>query len=137
MVSETTARQRAFFDLFAEMQPALADRCVRGNESTRWLPVGPRPYVVAHFFSNRGAGIFVRGGRGVRTAIIREELFPHREFLAGALAWPDLKLGKAFPLARAYRADMLDRAHWPGAVEWLGRMSPLYERGLIQLQRRW
>ncbi|MBX3577050.1 MAG: hypothetical protein KF723_07560 [Rhizobiaceae bacterium] len=137
MVSETTARQRAFFDLFAGMLPALAARCVRGNESTRWLAVGPRPYVVAHFFANKGAGIFVRGARGVRTAVIREELFPHREFLARELQWPDLKLGTYFPLARAHRADMLDSANWPAAIEWLGRMSPVYERALTQLRRRW
>lgn len=136
MVSEATARQRAFFDLFAQRLPDLHARCARGNESTRWLPVGPRPYVVAHYFASRGAGIFVRGARGVRTAIIREELFPHREFLATALQWPDLKLGNAFPLARAHRADMLDPANWPAAIDWLGRMSPVYERALIALQRR-
>jgi hypothetical protein len=137
MVAEVTARQRAFFDRFAETFPALSARMTRGNESTRWLSVGPRPYVVAHFYANSAAGIFVRGVRGVRTAVIREELFPHREFMAGALGRPDLKLGTYFLLAGGHRADMLDRSNWQAAIEWLGRNSPLYERMLIDLQQRW
>lgn len=136
MLSDTTQRQRGFWALFAETLPELSARMVRGNESTRWLVVGHRPLVAAHFYSNNAAGIFVRGARGTRIGHIREDLFPHREFFAKALGQPDLKLGTNFLLATRFRADMNERANWPAAITWFKQQSPRYEKMLTALQRR-
>jgi hypothetical protein len=82
MVSELNEHRRDFWQFFAERLPALYGRMVRGNEHSRWLFVGHRPLVIAHYIANRGVGLFVRGPTGERTWRTREYLFPHREFLA-------------------------------------------------------
>ena len=61
MVADITLHRRAFWVFFGEQLPELAARTVRGNETTRWLPVGPVPLVAAHYISAGAAGLFVRG----------------------------------------------------------------------------
>jgi hypothetical protein len=136
MVSDLTLHRRAFWKFFAEQLPALNARTERGNESSRWLAVGPIPLVAAHYVATGGVGIFVRGGWGARSGLVREYLFPHREFLAAALDRPNLRLGENFLLGSSLRADMLDEANWPRAIAWFAEQSPLYERALAALQRR-
>ena len=102
----------------------------------RWLAVGPRPLIAVHYVANGGVGLFVRGARGTRSGLVREYLFPHREFLATALARPDLRLRENFLLGFSLRTDMLDRANWPQAAAWFNRQSPVYEQALAELQRR-
>lgn len=135
MVSETTLRQRAFWAFFAERSPDLNARTQRGNESTRWLPVGHVPLVLAHYFGMRSVGVFVRGERGLKSWRIREYLFPHREFLAATLGRENLRLGENLLLGHSLRVDMLDEANWPRAVDWLVAQSAIYERALTALQR--
>jgi hypothetical protein len=136
MVSDLYMHRRAFWRFLAEHAPEVNARTVYGTEHSRWIVVGPRPLVAALYVANGSAGIFVRGARGVRTAVIREFLFPNREFLATALGRPDLKLGTYFPLASGVRADMTDEANWPRAIAWFAENAPLYERALLDLQRR-
>jgi hypothetical protein len=136
MISDLYRHRRAFWACFAGQAPELHARTEYATEHSRWLAVGPRPLIVAHYIANGSAGIFVRGARGVRTAIIREFLFPHREFLAQALGRPDMKLGTYFPLSGGVRADMQDEANWPRAIAWFVDQSPVYERALEALQRR-
>ncbi len=136
MVSETNLHRRAFWIQFARELPALAARTERGNESTRWLSVGHRPLILAHYISANAAGLFVRGARGIKTGHIREFLFPYREFLAAALAQPGIKLGERFLLVSRLRIDMRERANWPRAIDWFGEYSPVYERALAELQKR-
>lgn len=136
MVSEITAHRRAFWAFLAEELPALDARMTRGNEHSRWLAVGPMPLIAVHYVANGGVGLFVRGARGTRSGLVREYLFPHREFLATALARPNLRLRENFLLGSSLRTDMLDRANWPQAVAWLKERSPVYEQALAELQRR-
>ena len=136
MVSDLNAHRRAFWQFFAEELPALNARTERGNESSRWLAVGPRPLVVVHYVATGGVGIFVRGARGTRSGFVREYLFPHREFLAAALGRPITRLPENFLLGTSWRADMMDRAAWTRAALWLAEQSPIYERALAALQGR-
>lgn len=136
MVSELNLHRRAFWAFFAERLPALNARTERGNETTRWLPVGPMPLIVAHYISAHATGLFVRGPRGMKTWRVREFFFPHRDFLMQALRQPELRLGENFLLVSRLRADMQDRANWPHAIEWLAEHSPVYEAALEALQRQ-
>src|SRR5690606_14200143 len=61
MISDVTRQRRAFWAHFAQALPELAARMERGNETSRWLPVGPFPLVAAHYVGAGGVGIFVRG----------------------------------------------------------------------------
>jgi hypothetical protein len=136
MVSELTLHRRAFWTFFAEQLPQLNARTVRGNESTRWLAVGPTPLIAALYISGGAVGLFVRGARGAKTGHVREFLFPHREFLVRELGQPDLRLGHNFLLVSRLRADMQDEANWPRATAWFAEHSPVYERALEALQKR-
>ena len=136
MVSDLTLHRRAFWHRFAQMAPALDARTERGNETTRWLAVGPLPLVVAHYLGAGAVGIFVRGARGSQIGHVREFLFPHREFLAGALGRPDLRIGSKFLVQSGLRLDMADQPNWPRAIEWLEVNSALYEAALIELQSK-
>lgn len=134
MVSELNQHRRDFWQFFAERLPALYGRMVRGNEHSRWLFVGHRPLVIAHYIANRGVGLFVRGPTGERTWRTREYLFPHREFLAGRLDQPNLRLGNMFLLPTSARIDMTDRVNWPAATAWFAENSPVYEAIFTELQ---
>ncbi|MGE0499743.1 MAG: hypothetical protein AB7I79_10840 [Rhizobiaceae bacterium] len=136
MISDLYRHRRAFWTHVAEHAPELHARSAYATEHSRWIVVGPLPLVVALFVANGSAGIFVRGARGVRTAVIRELLFPNRELLARALGKPDIRLGTYFPLASSVRADMTDETNWPRAVRWFVENAPLYERAMADLQRR-
>lgn len=136
MISDLYQHRRAFWAYFAEQLPTFHARTEYGTEHSRWLTVGVTPLIVAHYVANNGVGLFVRGARGVRTGLIREILFPHREFLARALGRPNLKLGRNFLLGSSLRTDMHDRANWPDAAAWFAQQSPIYERALEMLQRR-
>lgn len=136
MVSEITAHRRAFWAHFAEALPDLAVRLARGNEHSRWLAVGPRPLILAHYVANGGVGLFVRGAARERIGPVRDFLFPHRSFLAERLGRPNIRLGTTFLLHGALRIDMADRVNWPAAAGWFSRHSPLYEAALRDLQAR-
>ena len=135
MVSDLNLHRRAFWAFFAERLPELNARTERGNESSRWLAVGVMPLIAVHYVSAQSVGIFVRGARGTRIGHIREYLFPHREFLAGALGGQGLRLGENFLLGDRLKGHMLDVANWPRAIDWFAERSPVYERALGALQR--
>ena len=122
--------------LFAEELPALNARMERGNESSRWLEVGPRPLIAVHYIAGGGVGLFVRGARGTRSGLVREHLFPHREFLSAALDRPVTRLPENFLLGHSLRGDMMDRTNWPSAIAWFAEQSPIYESALAALQKR-
>lgn len=130
MVSELNQHRRAFWRHFADAQPALHAATVRGNEHSRWLPVGAGGVIVALYLTNGSVGVFVRGERGSRIGHVRERLFPRRESLAWALGQPDIKLGSRFLLNTSLRLDMHDRAIWPQAADWLAATAPLYQSAL-------
>lgn len=134
MVSEITQHRRDFWHHFAQRLPKLDACMVRGNEHSRWLAVGHRPLIIAHYVANGGVGMFVRGQSGERTWRIREFLFPHREFLAERLAQPNLKLGNMLLLPRSTRLDMLDRENWNVACCRFAENSPVYQAILTDLQ---
>jgi hypothetical protein len=134
MVSDSTLHRRAFWAFFAEALPGLYARMSRGNESTRWLAVGPKPLIVAHYIAATNVGIFVRGARGTRIGHVREFLFPYRGMLAEALAEPDLRLGATFLLNTRLRLPTVDKESWPQAMAWFAHQSPLYEAALAALQ---
>ena len=134
MVSDLTRHRREFWRHFADRLPELASRMVRGNEHSRWLIVGDRPLVVAHYVANRGVGLFVRGPARERIGHVRDYLFPHRQFLAERLDKPDLRLRTTFLLPDIVRLDMTDRANWDDAVDWFARHSPIYEAVFTELQ---
>lgn len=136
MVSDITAHRRAFWSFFAEELPVLNARMERGNESSRWLVVGPRPLIAVHYVALGGVGLFVRGARGTRNALVREYLFPHREFLGDALGGPVRRLPANFLLGHSLRCDMRDTANWPAALAWFAGQSPVYEKALVALQAR-
>lgn len=133
MVSDVTLHRRAFWSHFAEALPQLHTRTVRGNETSRWLPVEPFPLVVAHYVGAGAVGIFVRGERGSRIGHVRELLFPHRELIAELLG-PKVKLGNRFLVESRLRIDMQDRANWPHATAWFADRSPRYELLLERVQ---
>ncbi len=108
----------------------------RGNESSRWLEVGPRPLIAVHYIAGGGVGLFVRGARGTRSGLVREHLFPHREFLSAALDRPVTRLPENFLLGHRLRGDMMDRTNWPSAIAWFAEQSPIYESALAALQKR-
>ncbi len=136
MVSELTAHRRAFWTCFAERQPQLFERTERGNETTRWLAVGPLPLVAAHYIAARGVGVFVRGARATKIGHVRDFLFPLRQALAAALGPEAPRLGTTFLLETRLRIDMGDRANWPHAIDWLGEKSRLYEAALTAVRDR-
>lgn len=136
MVSDITWHRRAFWQFFAERLPELSARMVRGNEHSRWLAVGHRPLIVAHYVANGGVGLFVRGPARERIGHVRDYLLPHRRFLAGRLGKPDLRLGSTFLLPESLRIDMAARGNWPCATDWFARRSPVYEATLAGLQLR-
>ena len=121
MISDLTQHRRAFWRYFVESLPTLAERTVRGNESSRWLAVGPRPLIIAHYIATGSVGLFVRGAARERIGHVREYLFPHRRFLAESLGKPDLRLGSTFLVPDICRLDMNDRASWPQAIDWFCR----------------
>lgn len=133
MVSETTAHRRAFWLYLADRMPALAARMTRGNEHSRWLAVGPRPLVLAHFIAGGAVGLFVRGAAREPVGPVRDFLLPHREMLTRLLGHANL--GTTFLLADSVRLDMNDRANWPEAADWFGDRSPVYESALAAIQQ--
>jgi hypothetical protein len=134
MVSDLNLHRRAFWAFFAEALPGLNARTSRGNETTRWLAVGPRPLIVAHYIAATNVGIFVRGARGTRIGHLRELLFPYRGLLAEALAEPGLQLGETFLLNTRLRLSTQDKTSWPRAMAWFAHQSPRYEAALATLQ---
>lgn len=134
MVSELNEHRRDFWQFFAERLPALYGRMVRGNEHSRWLFVGHRPLVIAHYVADRDVGLFVRGPRCEKTWQTREFLFPCREFLAERFGQPDLRPGKSFLLPKSARIDMTDRTNWQAATSWFAENSPVYETIFAELQ---
>jgi len=135
-ISDLNLLRRAFWEFSAARELALFTRMERGNESSRWLPVGALPLVAVHYFSVRGVGIFVRGARGTKIGHVREFLFPHRRLLSETLARDDIRLGGTFLLHDRLRCDMTKRDNWPAAVAWLAAKSPLYEKALRCVQKR-
>jgi len=135
-ISDLNLLRRAFWEFSAATEPALFARTERGNESSRWLPVGALPLVAVHYFSLRGVGIFVRGARGTRIGLVREFLFPHRRLLSEMLARGDIRLGGTFLLHGRLRCDMARRDNWPAAVAWLTAKSSRYEKALRRVQKR-
>jgi hypothetical protein len=133
VVSEITLQRRAFWACFAERLPELAARMARGNETSRWLAVGPFPLIAAHYVGAGAVGIFVRGARGTRIGHVREMLFPRREFITLHLG-PNVKLGTQFLLESRLRLPMNDRKNWPRAADWLAERSPRYEALLAAVQ---
>lgn len=133
-ISDLSRLRRSFWTVAATLEPALFARTGRGNESSRWLPVGPLPLVVVLYFSIRGVGVFVRGARRTRIGHIREFLFPHRRLLSKMLARQDIRLGGTFLLHDRLRCDMTARENWPEAVGWLTVRSQLYEKALRRAQ---
>jgi len=71
-LSDLNRLRRAFWEFSAAAEPAFVARTERGNESSRWLPVGALPLVLVHYFWTRGVGVFVRGARGTRIGHVRE-----------------------------------------------------------------
>ena len=134
MVSELNQHRRDFWHFFAARLPALHGRMMRGNEHSRWLAVGHRPLVIAHYVANGGVGLFIRGPSRERTWQTREYVFPHREFLAKRLDQPNLRLGNRFLLTRSLRLDMTERANWTQATIWFAENSPFYETIFAELQ---
>jgi hypothetical protein len=134
MISDLTQHRRAFWRYFVESVPTLAERTVRGNESSRWLAVGPRPLIIAHYIATGSVGLFVRGAARERIGHVREYLFPHRRFLAESLGKPDLRLGRTFLVPDICRLDMNDRANWPQAIDWFSEHSSRYEGVFAALQ---
>lgn len=134
IVSEITQHRHDFWRFFAERRPEFSGRLVRGNETSRWLVVGPRPLVVALYKGAGGVGIFVRGPSRERIGHARNYLFPYRHALAERLGRPGLKLGTAFLLHEGFRLLMHDRANWAQAADWLATRSPDYEAALIAVQ---
>src|SRR5690606_1544467 len=133
MISDVTRQRRAFWAHFAQALPELAARMERGNETSRWLPVGPFPLVAAHYVGAGGVGIFVRGPRGSRIGHVREILFPNREIIARHLR-PELRLGNRILLHSRLRLAMDDRSSWPRSVAWFAETSPRYEAMLREVQ---
>ncbi|WP_274629123.1 hypothetical protein [Arvimicrobium flavum] len=136
MVSDLTRHRRDFWQYFADTLPELNVRMQRGNEHSRWLAVGHRPLVIAHYIANAGVGLFIRGEAGEPTWRVREFLFPHREFLARRLDRPGLKLGNMFLLPNSVRLDMTDRSNWQRATAWFAQNSPVYETVFTDLQSK-
>jgi len=136
MISDITSHRRAFWRCFDESLPALAARTVRGNETSRWLSVGARPLIVAHFIASGSVGLFVRGVARERIGHVREYLFPHRKFIAASLGKPNLRLGNTFLVPDIFRLAMDDRDNWPAAISWFAEHSPRYERVFTALQAR-
>lgn len=136
MISDMTRHRRAFWQFFAENLPALSARMVRGNEHSRWLAVGHRPLIVAHYVANGGVGLFVRGPAREKIGPVRDYLFPHRQFLAERLGKPDLRLGSTSLLPESLRLDMADQDNWSRAIDWFARRSPVYAAALAELQSR-
>lgn len=134
MISDLNQHRRDFWRFFAEHLPNLHGRMVRGNEHSRWLFVGHRPLVIAHYIANRGVGMFLRGPAREPVHETRNYLVPHRSFLAERLDKPDIKLGSMFLLPHSLRIDMTDRAAWNSAVLWFAQNSPAYERIFTDLQ---
>ncbi len=130
MVSDLNQHRRDFWAYFAGAQPKLFARTARGNEHSRWLPVGAGGLIVALYVTNLSVGVFVRGERGSRVGHVRERLFSYRQRLAKALAQPDIKLGERFLLNTGLRLDMHDRANWHSASDWLASRAFLYEEAL-------
>ncbi|MGN6583432.1 MAG: hypothetical protein ACTHJV_06985 [Rhizobiaceae bacterium] len=135
-LSDLNRLRRAFWEFSAAAEPAFVARTERGNESSRWLPVGALPLVLVHYFSTRGVGVFVRGARGTRIGHVREFLFPHRRLLSERLTRDDIRLGGTFLLHDRLRCDMTKRENWPAAIAWLTAKSPLYEKALRSVQER-
>jgi hypothetical protein len=133
-MSDLNRLRRRFWAFAATTEPALFARMEYGNESSRWLAVGRLPLVVAHYFSTRGVGIFVRGPRRTRIGHVRELLFPNRHVLSKALGRHDIRLGESFLLHDRLRCDMTARANWPEAAGWLAAKSRLYEKALCRVQ---
>ena len=136
MISDLTQHRREFWRYFAARLPALDSRMTRGNEHSRWLAVGHRPLVIAHYVANRSVGLFIRGPARERIGGVREYLFPHRRFLAQRLAKPDLRLGNSFLVPAIHRLDMTDRENWAQATDWFAVHSPIYEAAFTELQDR-
>jgi hypothetical protein len=136
MISDLTRHRRDFWQYFDLNLPALARRTVRGNETSRWLSVGQRPLIVAHYIAARSVGLFVRGVARERIGHVREYLFAHRTFLAASLDKPNLRLGSTFLVPDICRLDMDDRDNWPAAIEWFAEHSPRYELVFTALQKR-
>ena len=134
-ISDLNLQRRAFWAYFAEALPDLFARTERGNESSRWLAVGPSPLIVAHYVSATGVGVFVRGERGTKIGLVRESLFPHRRLLSEMLGREDIRLGGIFLLGDRFRCDMAQAGNWAAAVRWFAEKSPLYERALYRLQQ--
>jgi hypothetical protein len=134
MVSDLNLHRRAFWAFFAEILPELNARTARGNETTRWLAVGPRPLIIAHYIAATNVGIFVRGTRGTRIGHVRELLFPYRGLLAEAIGDPALRLGETFLLNTRLKLPTADRASWPKATEWFAAQSPSYVAALELVQ---
>ena len=66
MISAQTQHRRDFWQAFGDGLPELSARMVRGNEHSRWLTVGHRPLVIAHYVANGSVGLFV--SLGIRNA---------------------------------------------------------------------
>lgn len=133
-MSDLNRLRRSFWAVATTVEPAFFARMEYGNESSRWLAVGPLPFVVAHYFSTRGVGVFVRGPRRTRIGHVREFLFPHRHLLSKALGRHDIRLGESFLLHDRLRCDMTARPNWPKAAGWLAAKSWLYEEALCRVQ---
>jgi hypothetical protein len=133
-ISDLNRLRRSFWAFAAMTEPALFASTVRGNESSRWLPVGPLPLIAVHYFSIRGVGIFVRGARRTKIGHVREFLFPHRRLLSEMLGRSDIRLGESFLLHSRLQCDMTERGNWPAAMRWCAAKSRLYERALRRAQ---
>jgi hypothetical protein len=132
-LSDITRHRRAFWSHFAKNQQAIHVATTRGNEHSRWLPVGAGGLIIALYVTNRSVGIFVRGERGTPIGKVRERLFGSRERIGGALGQPDIKLGEHFLLNTAQKLDMQDDANWPRAGAWLAAEAMLYRHALLEL----
>lgn len=116
-LSESTARKRAFWAAYAEVDPHVANDAAAGSGVARWRPVGSTGVVISRWLGKNDVGIFLRGGRGADYGQMADRLRPYAGALEDAIGAP---MGNdRFLFVKHGPIVTEDAASWGPAIQWL------------------
>lgn len=124
--SAVSARRKAFWDLAVQRHPDCG--LTPASSPARWIPVGVADLVVSAWVGEHSVGVFLRGVRGKRDAILNDVILPNAASLQQQLG---VEIGDTeYPFASRLTLDINDRSTWDAATDWLATQVTRYISGV-------
>jgi hypothetical protein len=126
------AERREFWEAYVKRHPqAASDPGGGGQGSTRWREIRGSELVVARWFLNDNAGLFVRGGRGIGYDVYYDLPDETKRRLEQRLGL-GMEEDGGYPLIRYWPGKIEGKSHWEPVIDWLEDETQRYAAVLQQ-----